>query len=245
MDTRAYKIKENKRGAVARSFSKKSIERKSEFQFSDNRPEAILQRKLKSKILNGPQEKQLQAIQEMVNNSYKAREAVQPSGVSQLKLVQKAGINSAKLIISPTGRNVAKTPNNFSTDRFKDAGNSIHQVSVDDIPGGGGTIVGGSESGARIDKQGSFDRGGKTWSNIQVQANRTDGGADYVDLQYPEGTAAGQKGTSIAEVHVDNRIVDSEKKDVRNRGTRLLKRGLMNSRGDRTTYPRKSYKITF
>jgi len=78
-----------------------------------------------------------------------------------------------------------------------------------------------------------------------VQANRTNGGADYTDLTYPQGTPANQRGTSFAEVYVDNRIVASKQEDVLNRGKRLLKRGLMSSRGQRNTYLRPRFRITY
>lgn len=165
------------------------------------------------------------------------------SSVAQSKAIQREGINSADVTIEATGANVAKAPSSFGANRFADAGNSIHQVKVEDFPGDAGTFVDGNDSGARVDKQGEFDGGGQTYSNIQVQANRTNGGADYTDLVYPPGTNAAQKGTSLAEVHIDNRIVGSGKADVRNRGARLVKQGLMSSRGNRDTYPRPSFRV--
>lgn len=158
----------------------------------------------------------------------------------KIETVQLKGINSNRLRVVAQG-NVAKAPSDFSADRYTDAGNSIHQVKVENFPAKAGTIVEGNTAGARVDKQGNTGSG-EGFANIQVQANR-DGDGNYPDLQYPPGTPREQKGTSIAEVHIDNRIVHCDKQDVRDRGNRLLKQALMNSRGERNTYPRKSYRV--
>lgn len=158
---------------------------------------------------------------------------------SPLEPIQRVGVNSNSLTLN-LYQNVAKAPSGFSVSRYSDACTSIHKISIDDIPVSNGTIVGGSNKGARVDKQGEFDRDDKRWLNIQVQASD-----EVDDLTYPHGTSNNQKGTSFAEVHLDKRIKDCDKEDVRNRGTRLLKKGLLLSRGDRNTYPRNSYRITF
>ena len=69
MNTHADKSQENKSQAVANSLPKLQSESESTFQFVDNRPEAIAQRKLQEAINNSPRVQQLKAYQEMANNS--------------------------------------------------------------------------------------------------------------------------------------------------------------------------------
>lgn len=59
----------NKSQSVANAVSQKKSEAESTFQFVDNRPEAVVQRKLQEMASNSPQVKQLRAFQEMANNS--------------------------------------------------------------------------------------------------------------------------------------------------------------------------------
>ncbi len=69
MNTHADKSQENKSQAVANSLPKLQSESESTFQFVDNRPEAIAQRKLQEAINNSPRVQPLKAYQEMANNS--------------------------------------------------------------------------------------------------------------------------------------------------------------------------------
>ena len=79
MNTYAYKIQENKSQLMANEneFSQKVIGSKSTFQFVDNRPEAIVQRKLQEMANNSPQVMQLKTLQNMADNSPQAKQAAQ------------------------------------------------------------------------------------------------------------------------------------------------------------------------
>ena len=72
MNTHADKSQENKSQSVANAVSQKSSSGESTFQFLDNRPEAVAQRKLQEMANNSIQAMQLKAFQEMVNNSSRA-----------------------------------------------------------------------------------------------------------------------------------------------------------------------------
>jgi len=76
MNTHADKTKENKSQSVANAFSQKSSG-ESTFQFVDNRPEAVAQRKLQEMANNSPQAMRMRAFQEMANNSRQAKKAAQ------------------------------------------------------------------------------------------------------------------------------------------------------------------------
>jgi hypothetical protein len=77
MNTHADKTRENKSQSVADAISQKKSGGESTFQFVDNRPEAIAQRKLQEMANNSPRAMQLTAIQEMANNSPQAKRAAQ------------------------------------------------------------------------------------------------------------------------------------------------------------------------
>lgn len=68
MNTHADKKSENKSQAVANVLQKQQNDGSSTFQFEDNRPEAIAQRKLQEAINNSPSVQQLKAYQEMADN---------------------------------------------------------------------------------------------------------------------------------------------------------------------------------
>ena len=85
MNTRADKTLENKSQTVANRLPKLQSKSESTFQFVDNRPEAIAQRKLQEAISNSPRVQQLKAYQEMANNSPQ---------VSQLRAIQDRANNS-------------------------------------------------------------------------------------------------------------------------------------------------------
>jgi hypothetical protein len=67
MNTHADKIQKNKSLSVANAVSQKQSGGESEFQFVDNRPEAIAQRKLQEMASNSPQVLQLKAFQKTAN----------------------------------------------------------------------------------------------------------------------------------------------------------------------------------
>ena len=68
MNTHADKTQENKSHSVANETSQMQSGSKSTFQFVDNRPEAIAQRKLQEMAINSPQAKQVAQLQAMANN---------------------------------------------------------------------------------------------------------------------------------------------------------------------------------
>ncbi|NBP67375.1 MAG: DUF4157 domain-containing protein [Cytophagia bacterium] len=77
MNTHADKTLENKSRAVANSLPKQKSNGESTFQFVDNKPEAVAQRKLQEMANNSPKAMQLKAFQEMANNSRQAKQAAQ------------------------------------------------------------------------------------------------------------------------------------------------------------------------
>lgn len=68
MNTHADKTSENKSLAVANSLPKQQTNGESAFQFVDNKPEAIAQRKLREAINNSPRVQQLKAYQTMADS---------------------------------------------------------------------------------------------------------------------------------------------------------------------------------
>ena len=77
MNTHADKTQENKSQSIANEPSQKQSGGKSTFQFVDNRPEAVAQRKLQEMANNSPRVAQLRAFQGMANNSPQANQAAQ------------------------------------------------------------------------------------------------------------------------------------------------------------------------
>ncbi|MCX2493009.1 hypothetical protein OQX63_05970 [Pedobacter sp. PF22-3] len=69
MDTHADKTQENKSQSVASTIAQKQKNVESTFQFVDNRPEAIAQKKLQEMANNHPRVMQLRTIQKMANNN--------------------------------------------------------------------------------------------------------------------------------------------------------------------------------
>ena len=63
MNTHADKSQENKSQSVANDVSQKQSGSESTFQFVDNRPEAVAQRKLQEMANNSPQAKQAAQLQ--------------------------------------------------------------------------------------------------------------------------------------------------------------------------------------
>ena len=79
MNIHADKTQENKNRSVANEFSQKQSDGVSTFQFVDNRPEAIAQRKLQEVANNSAQVRQLIAFQGMANNSLQEKQPTQLS----------------------------------------------------------------------------------------------------------------------------------------------------------------------
>ena len=77
MNTHTDKTQESKSQSMANQVSQKERGVEFTFQFVDNRPEAIVQRKLQEMADNSPRMMQLKAFQEMANNSLQAKQAAQ------------------------------------------------------------------------------------------------------------------------------------------------------------------------
>ncbi len=85
MQTHADKNQENQSRAIANTVSQNKSNSKSTFEFVDNRPETIAQRKLQVMANNSPQVNQLRAFQEMSNESYKEN-----ISIGNERIIQKA-----------------------------------------------------------------------------------------------------------------------------------------------------------
>jgi len=77
MNTHADKTQENKSQSVSAASSQMQSGKDSTFQFEDNRPEAVSQRKLQEMANNSPRVSQLKAFQDMSNNSPQAIKTAQ------------------------------------------------------------------------------------------------------------------------------------------------------------------------
>jgi hypothetical protein len=77
MNTHADKTQEKTSQSAANAGSQKQGSEESLFQFVDNRPEAVTQRKLQEMANSSPQVSQLKAFQEMANSSPRAKQATQ------------------------------------------------------------------------------------------------------------------------------------------------------------------------
>ena len=77
MHSHADRTQENKSQSVANAVSQKQSGGEPTFQFEDNRPEAIAQRKLIEISNNSPQVKQLMSLQKMANNIPQSKQVVQ------------------------------------------------------------------------------------------------------------------------------------------------------------------------
>lgn len=85
MNTHADKTQENKNQSLFNETSHKQNGSNSTFQFVDNRPEAIAQRKLQEMANNSQQVSQLKAFQGMANNDSQAKETVQLQAMADNK----------------------------------------------------------------------------------------------------------------------------------------------------------------
>lgn len=77
MNSHADKTQENKNQSVANGFAQMEESSESAFQFVDNRPTAISQRKVQETANNSSKISQLRAFQEMANNSPQAKQTIQ------------------------------------------------------------------------------------------------------------------------------------------------------------------------
>jgi hypothetical protein len=123
MNTHADKTQENKSQSVANAFSQKSSSSESTFQFVDNRPEAVTQRKLQEMANNSPQVSQLRAIQEMANNSPQAKQTAQLQAMADNYTAQKQQPIQKK-------ENNTGLPDNLKTGMENLSGMSLDDVKV-------------------------------------------------------------------------------------------------------------------
>ena len=101
MNSHSDKSQENNSQSVANQVSQKKSGSETAFQFVDNRPEAIAQRKLQEMANNSPQVKQLQAIQTMADNSPQAKKAAQLQDIANnypAPTIQKKEIEEEELL---------------------------------------------------------------------------------------------------------------------------------------------------
>lgn len=94
MNTHINKAQENKNQLVPNIVSQKQNGSKSTFQFVENRPEAIAQRKLQEMANSSPQVKHLRDLKNMATNSPQDKQATQPQ-VNAPNVLQKKGGNKA------------------------------------------------------------------------------------------------------------------------------------------------------
>lgn len=95
MNTHTEKTQGNKSQSLSNENSQMESIRESAFQFIDNRPEAISQRKLQETANNSPRVKQLKAIQEMAINSPQLKKSAQLQAVADkysAQTIQKQGL---------------------------------------------------------------------------------------------------------------------------------------------------------
>jgi hypothetical protein len=122
MNTHVDKTQGNKSQAVSAADSQMQSGGESAFQFVDNRPEAVAQRKLQEMANNSPQVSQLRAFQEMANNSPQAKQAAQ--------IQTMADNHSAKQQPIQKNENNTGLPNNLKTGMENLSGYSMDDVKV-------------------------------------------------------------------------------------------------------------------
>lgn len=86
MHTQADKKEENKSQTVANAIAHKQSGSESTFQFVDNRPEAIAQRKLQEMANNSPQDQKAAQLQSIANN--RSAQSIQKQGLEEEELLQ-------------------------------------------------------------------------------------------------------------------------------------------------------------
>lgn len=96
MHTHDNNTKENKSQSVSNGESLVESSGESTFQFVDNRPEAVAQRKLQEMANNSPHVSQLRTLQDMANNSPQTKQPIQMAGGKENwdKLKSKISITS-------------------------------------------------------------------------------------------------------------------------------------------------------
>jgi hypothetical protein len=102
MNTHADKTQENKSQSVAANSSQMQGGGESTFQFVDNRPEAVAQRKLQEMANNSPQVSQLMAFQDMANNSPQAKQAAQLQAMADNNSILTQNQPVVQCVVDPT-----------------------------------------------------------------------------------------------------------------------------------------------
>ncbi len=123
MNTYADKIQKNKRQSVAAETSQMQSGGESTFQFADNRPEAVAQRKLQELANNRSQTSQLNAFQDIANNSSQAKHAAQLQAMADNYSAQH------KLPI-PKKENNTRLPDNLMSGIEDLSGYSVDDIKV-------------------------------------------------------------------------------------------------------------------
>jgi hypothetical protein len=123
MNTHADKTEKNKSQTVTAETSQLQSGGKSTFQFVDNRPEAIAQRKLQEMANNSPQVSQLKAFQDMANNSPQAKQMTQLQAMADNYTAQQQQTIQKK-------ENNTGLPDNLKTGMENLSGMSLDDVKV-------------------------------------------------------------------------------------------------------------------
>ena len=131
MNTHADKSQENKSQSVANAISQKQNGSESTFQFVDNRPEAVAQRKRQEVANNSPQVKQLMAFREMASNSPQAKQAAQLQAMAENNSAkQQQPIQKKASPESSRRENKTGLPDNVKTGMENLSGMSLDDVKV-------------------------------------------------------------------------------------------------------------------
>jgi hypothetical protein len=123
MNTHADKTQENKSQSVSNGESQMQSSGESIFQFVDNRPEAVMQRKLKEMANNSPRAMQLKAFQDMANNSPQAKQTAQLQSIEDNHSAQQQNPIQKK-------ENNTGLPDNLKTGMENLSGMSLDDVKV-------------------------------------------------------------------------------------------------------------------
>jgi hypothetical protein len=123
MNTYADKTQENKSRSVSAATPQLKNSSKSTFQFADNRPETVAQRKLQEMANNSPRAMQLKAIQDMADNSPQVNQAAQLQVMSNNHSAQQQQSIQKK-------ENNTGLPDNLKTGMENLSGMSLDDVNV-------------------------------------------------------------------------------------------------------------------
>jgi hypothetical protein len=122
MNTHADKTQENKNESIASDTSQKQGSDESTFQFVDNRPEVVAQRKLQEMANNSQQVSQLKVFQDMANNSPQTQQAAQLQAMADNSSSQQKPIQKKE--------NQTGLPDNLKTGMENLSGMSLDDVKV-------------------------------------------------------------------------------------------------------------------